>query len=195
MALQIALAAAAAGTLLTGAVGGGKAPQATSHTTTTQTSGLQFPEETRRLFEGLEYPIASNLFAEQRSLFSPFMGGSGFRTNPALKSMYGGAPNVALAAARSGAGSAGISDLGSTFEGTSGLSPQILQGLQELVQARGAQVNAVVPPGYGQFLAPSPTSTSTQKTSEKAPGPSPFETGFRLAEGFTNIGANSKLFD
>lgn len=138
-----------------------------------QTSSVEFPEETRRLFQDIEAPILEGAQDEQSSLLAPFLGG--FKNDNFAASQFGGAKPVVEAATRKGAEVAGIDDLGPAFENINGLTPELLKALSQLTLQRGAQVNTVVPPGYGQFLSPN---TFVQSSSD---GPSPFETGFQVA--------------
>ena len=169
-----AAAVAAAGLLVSGisaATAGGKK--------TTSTSTLEFPEETRRLFQGLEEPLLQGSFAEQASILAPLL--AGFRGRDASQQRFGAPTGLIESAARRGASQAGVTDFGSMFENIQGLSPQLMAALQQLTVARGAQINTVVPAGFGQFFSPQ---TFTQQKTE---GPSAFETGAQLAGSLASI--------
>ena len=150
---------------------------------TTSTSRLEFPEETRRLFQGLEEPLLQGSFGEQANLLAPLL--AGFRGRDASQQRFGAPTGLITAAAKKGASQAGITDFGSIFEGIQGLSPELMAALQQLAVARGTQINAVVPPGFGQFLSPQ---TFTQQKSE---GPGAFETGAQLATSLASIYAGT----
>jgi hypothetical protein len=175
MALIAAAAIAGAATL-----GSGIAQATSGGRQTTSTSSLEFPEETRRLFQGLEEPLLQGSFAEQANLLAPLL--AGFRGRGALQQRFGAPAQLVTSAARRGATQAGISDFGPIFEGIGGLSPELIAALQQLTVARGAGVQAVVPPGFGQFLSPQ---TFTQQKTE---GPSAFESGFQIAGSLAQIG-------
>lgn len=170
------LTAGTAGTLASGisaATRGGKE--------TTSTSRLEFPEETRRLFQGIEEPLLQSSFAEQINLLAPLL--AGFRGRDVYTQRFGAPTALVEGAARRGASQAGVTDFGPIFEGIQGLSPELIAALQQLAIARGAQINAVIPPGFGQFLSPQ---TFTQQKTE---GPSPFEAGFGIAGSLAQIGS------
>ena len=171
----VAVAIGAAGLLLNvgGALAGGGEKE------TTSTSRLEFPEETRRLFQDIEEPLLQGSLDEQSALLAPFMGG--FRPQPFLQETYGQAPTMALGAARRNAKESGIGDLGSVFESVRGLQPEFIEALRELVLQRGQGIQAIVPPGYGQFLSPS---TFTQQSGG---GPSAYDTGFQIAGSAANF--------
>jgi hypothetical protein len=177
----VAVAVAGVGLISTvvGATAGGGGEQATS----TSTSKLEFPEETRRLFQDIEEPLLKGSLGEQQSLLLPLLGS--FNTREAAQQRLGTARtnSLVLAASQRGATSAGITDFGPIEESTFGLSPELLEGLKQLVLQRGQQINTVVPPGYGQFLSPS---TFTQQKNE-SPGPDEFQTGFQIAQGLANV--------
>lgn len=148
----------------------------------TSTSKLEFPEETRRLFQDVEEPLLRGSLGEQQALLAPLL--SGFRTREVAQQQLGTAraQSLALTAAKRGAESAGITDFGPIEESLQGLSPELLEGLKQLVLQRGHRINTVVPPGYGQFLAPS---TFTQQQSSG--GPDAFQTGLQIASGLASI--------
>jgi hypothetical protein len=148
---------------------------------TTSTSTLEFPEETRRLFQNIELPTLAAAQGEQQNLINPFLGG-GPLASPFLTQQYGSAPVTAMGAAKHSAATTGLGDLGPVQEGVGGLTPELFANLQNLVLARGAQVNSVVAPGYGQFLSPA-THTQTD-----TPGPSPFAVGFQVAGSLAGAG-------
>lgn len=152
-----------------GAPGGGK-------------TSVDFPESTIRLFQDVEAPILSGGIAEQQALISPFLGSFRPETQGFLTQQYGQVPNVALAAARKGAESAGISDLGPLYENVGGLQPEFLSAMKELVLQRGAGLQAIVPAGYGQFLSP-----STFVQGGTGGGADSFQTGFQIAGALTNV--------
>ena len=145
---------------------------------TTSTSRLEFPEETRRLFQGLEEPLLQGSFAEQASILSPLL--AGFRGRDASQQRFGAPTGLIESAARRGASQAGVTDFGPISEDIQGLSPQLMAALQQLAVARGTQINSVVPVGFGQFLSPQ---TFTQQRTE---GPSAFETGLQFASTFAS---------
>lgn len=149
------------------------ASQSSDQLTSSSSSQLEFPEETRRLFQDVEKPLLEGSLQEQSSLLSPFLGG--FRTSPFVKQQYGGTTDIAKSATRKGASQAGLGDLGPAFENIEGLSPELIGALQGLVTARGQQINTVVPAGYGQFLSPATFSQTS------GAGPNAFQTGFQLA--------------
>lgn len=145
------------------------------------TTQLEFPEETRRLIGDVEFPLLEGFQGEQAGFLGPLLGDRSTFA-PFLGAQFGGTVGpITQAAARRGAQDAGVTDLGPMFESLYGLSPELLQSLRELALQRGAQVKSVVPPGFGTFLSPS-TSTTTSGT-----GPSAFETGFGLAGALTPI--------
>ena len=175
MALLPLLAIAAAGTIASGisaATGGGRE--------TTSTSRLEFPEETRRLFQGLEEPLLQSSFGEQANILAPLL--AGFRGHELRQQRFGAPTGLIESASRRGASQAGITDFGSMFETMQGLSPELIAALQQLAITRGTQVNAVVPPGFGQFLSPQ---TFTQQNTG---APSAFESGFQIAGNLAQIG-------
>lgn len=145
----------------------------------TSTSSLEFPEETRRLFQDIEEPLLKGSLEEQASLLMPLLGG--FRTRDAAAQRFGASQGIPMAAARTGAKRAGITDLGPSFEAVQGLQPELLAALRDLALARGQQITTVVPPGYGQFLSPQ---TFTQQSGG---GPDAFQTGFQIAGSLANI--------
>lgn len=171
MVVAAAAAVAAVATVASTAYSLSKKGGGASSTTTQQ---LEFPEETRRLFQDVELPLLQGSQQEQSQLISPFFGGS--RTTPFIGQQYGApAVNVALAAGRRGAKDAGIGDLGPLYENVAGLSPEFLESLRSLVVQNAAQRTTAVPAGYGQFLSPS-TFTSTEGA-----GPDAFQTGLQIA--------------
>ena len=170
----VALGVAAAGVIATGI-----SAATASGRKSTSTSTLEFPEETRRLFQGVEEPLLSSSFGEQANILAPLL--AGFRGRDAAQQRFGAPTGLIESAARRGASQAGVTDFGSIFEGLQGLSPELMAALQQLTVARGSQVNAVVPPGFGQFLAPQ---TFTQQKSE---GPSAFESGAQIAGSLASI--------
>lgn len=155
--------------------GGGDTP------TSTSTSKLEFPEETRRLFQDVEEPLLKGSLGEQAALLGPLLGG--FRTRDAVAQQLGTARahSMALSAAQRGGESAGITDFGPIEDSLQGLSPELLASLKQLVLQRGAKINTVVPSGYGQFLSPSTFSQTT------GAGPDEFHTGFQIASGLASI--------
>lgn len=172
MAIYIAAAAALGlGSTIYGAV---KGPPETE-----TTQRLEFPEETRRLFQDIEEPLLKGSLREQAALLMPFLGG--FRTRDAAAQRSGASQDIPFAAARTGAKRAGITDLGPSFEAVQGLQPELLAALRDLALARSQQITTVVPPGYGQFLSPQ---TFTQQSGG---GPDAFQTGFQIAGSLTNI--------
>lgn len=150
-------------------------------TTSTSTSKLEFPEETRRLFQDVEEPLLRGSLQEQLAFLAPLLGG--FRTRDAAQTQLKTArPHaMALSAAQRGAQSAGITDFGPIEESLQGLSPELLESLKQLVLQRGQQISTAVPAGYGQFLSPQ---TFTQQTGG---GPDEFQTGFQIAQGLASI--------
>lgn len=164
----IAAAATVASTAYSLSKGAGGTP------TSTSTQSLEFPEETRRLFQDVEEPLLKDSLSQQSSLMSPFLGGNA--QFPFLQSTFGQPPaNLALAAGKRGAKDAGITNLGPLTESLGGLPTQFVENLRQLVLQNAAQRTTVVPPGYGQFLAPA-TFSQTQGA-----GPDPLQTGFQLA--------------
>lgn len=172
----VAIAVAAVGAISTIAGAASKKGQ-----TSTSSSQLEFPDETRRLFQDVEQPILSGNLQEQGALLQPFTGG--FKPDQAQAAGFTGAQPIVENAARKGANIAGFGDLGPIFEDTAGISPVLINALRGLTLSRGAQVNAVVPPGYGQFLSPS-TFTQTSQS-----GPSAFDTGFQVAGSLASVAA------
>lgn len=153
------------------------ASQGTPDTTTTQT--LEFPEETRRLFQDIEEPLLRGSLEEQASLLMPLLGG--FRTRDAAAQRFGASQDIPFASARTGAKRAGVTDLGSSLEAVQGLQPELLAALRDLALARGQQLTTVVQPGYGQFLSPQ---TATQQSGG---GTDAFQVGFQAAGGLASI--------
>lgn len=147
----------------------------------TSTSRLEFPEETRRLFQDVEEPLLRGSLQEQEALLTPLLGG--FQTREAAEQKLGTkrAQTMAYTAAQRAGESAGITDFGPIQDSLQGLSPELLAGLKQLVLQRGAKIQTVVPAGYGQFLSPS---TFTQQSS---PGQDEFQTGFQIASGLASI--------
>ena len=145
------------------------------------TSRLEFPEETRRLFQDIEEPLLRGSLQEQEALLGPLLGG--FRTRDAAQQQLGTAKahSMALTAAQRGGESAGITDFGPIEESLQGLSPELLASLKQLVLQRGQKIQTVVPAGYGQFLSPS---TSTQQSGG---GQDEFQTGFQIASGLASV--------
>lgn len=168
----IAVAAVGAVATIASVASGGNRQTSTS-------SQLEFPDETRRLFQDVEEPILSGNLNEQSALLQPFLGG--FKPEQAQAAGFGGPQALVEGAARKGAKTADIGDLGPIFEDTSGISPALINALRSLVLQRGAAVNSVVPPGYGQFLSPSTFSQTSQS------GPSAFDKGFQIAGSLANI--------
>lgn len=147
----------------------------------TTTSKLEFPEETRRLFQDIEEPLLKGSLNEQAALLAPLLGG--FNTQEAAQQKLGiaQARSMALSAAKHAGPSAGITDFGPIEESLQGLSPELLESLKQLVLQRGAKIQTVVPAGYGQFLSPS---TFTQQSGG---GPDEFQTGFQIASGLASV--------
>ena len=147
----------------------------------TSTSRLEFPEETRRLFQDIEEPLLKGSLSEQEALLMPLLGG--FNTREAAEQKLGTkrAQTIAYTAAQRAGESAGITDFGPIEESLQGLSPELLASLKQLVVQRGAKINTVVPAGYGQFLAPS---TFTQ---QKGPEADSFQTGFQIMSGLASV--------
>jgi hypothetical protein len=147
--------------------------------TSSSSSQLEFPDETRRLFQDVEEPILSGSLNEQSSLLQPFLGG--FKPGQAKEAGFGGLKDIVQGATRKGGQTAGVNDLGPIFEDTAGLPPALINALRSLVLQRGASLNSVVPAGYGQFLSPSTFTQSTQA------GPSAFDSGFQIAGSLANV--------
>lgn len=140
----------------------------------TTTSRVNFPPETRNLIGGVEFPLLAGAIDEQSALLGPLLAGQPFAAQTA--GQFGTrVPNTVRSAARTGAQTAGIGDLGPVFDDINVLQPQLLGALRSLALQRGAQSTSVVPPGFQPFLAPS----TSQKT--EGGGPGAFETGFQLA--------------
>ena len=175
MAFYVAAAAAVLSTVASVASQGGRE--------TTSTSSLEFPEETRRLFQGLEEPLLGASFGEQANILAPLLGG--FRGRDASQQRFGAPTGLIESAARRGASQAGVTDFGPMFENIQGLSPELMAALQQFAVARGTQINSVVPAGFGQFLSPQ---TFTQQGTE---GRSAFESGFQIAGGLASAYAGS----
>lgn len=173
--ISLLAAAAGLGSSIAGAAGGGG-----QKTLQTSTSQVEFPQETLGLIRDTEFPLLAGSLGSQAQMVAPFLGGFG-RNTPWLTQQYGSAPQTVGAAVRKGGAQAGISDLGPAFENFGGMNPQLFGALQNLVLQRGAQVNAAVPPGYGAFFAPSSFSQ------QSAAPPSPFATGFQLAQSFGSL--------
>ena len=171
----IATAVLGLGTTLAGAAGGGGGSDITT------TSKLEFPEETRRLFQDIEEPLLRGSLQEQEAFLGSILGG--FRTRDAAQRRLGGARthSLALSAAQRGGESAGITDFGPIEESLQGLSPELLASLKQLVLQRGSKINTVVPAGYGQFLYPS---TFTQQSGGEL---DEFQTGFQIASGLASV--------
>ena len=174
-----AIAAAVASIALS--VGTGVAQATKGGPKTTSTSTLEFPEETRRLFQNIELPTLAAAQGEQQNLINPFLGG-GPLASPFLAQQYGSAPATAMGAAKRSAATTGLGVLGPVQEGVGGLTPELFANLQNLVLARGAQVNSVVAPGYSSFLSPA-THSQTD-----TPAPSPFAVGFQVAGSLAGAG-------
>ena len=174
MALTAAAIAAAAITL-----GAGIANAVKGSPDIKTTQSLEFPEETRRLFQDIEEPLLKGSLEEQAALLMPLLGG--FRTRGDAAQRFGASQGIPLAASRIGAKRAGITDLGSSFEAVQGLQPELLAALRDLTLARGQQITTAVPSGYGQFLSPQ---TFTQQSGG---GQDAFQTGFQIAQGLGNI--------
>ena len=146
------------------------------------TSGVEFPEETRRLFQHTELPILQGSLMEQNAMVAPFLGGN--RNLDFLTSMYGQPPvNMATHAATRSAQDQDMTDLGPLFETLGGLQPEFLAALQSLVLQRGQQSTAIVPAGYGQFLSPS-------TFSQQSGGVDPYQSGFQIAGALANVGSS-----
>jgi hypothetical protein len=150
----------------------------------TSTQKVEFPAETRRLIQDVEFPLLEGALGEQRATFAPFL--QGRRADSFLQGGFGSAPKIAQAAARRGAKTAGVRDLGPTMERLKGLQPEFIQALRELVLQRGAQTRSIVPPGFGTFLSP------TTRTETSGTGPDAFETGFSIAGNAAKIFAATR---
>ena len=149
------------------------------------TQELEFPAESRQLIQDVELPLLEGNRREQDALMIPFLQGNA--GSPFINEQFGNMPNLVDAAARKGAKSQGINDLGPTMEGVRSLSPELVAALKELAFQRSAQTRTVVPPGYGTFLSPQ-TNVSQEGGSGQA-----FQTGFSIAQGLTSIaGAYSR---
>src|SRR6185295_4419784 len=112
--IAVAAAVVGLGVTVAGAAGAGG-----QKTTQTSTSKLEFPEETKRLFQDVEKPLLQGSLDEQAGLLSPFLGG--FRTSPFVQGEYGGVGNVAKSATRKAASQSSVDDLGPAFENIEGL--------------------------------------------------------------------------
>ena len=148
----------------------------------TTTQSVEFPEETRALFQNIEEPLLRGSQQELSALLMPLLGG--FRTRDAANQQLGTArtQSMALTAAKHSGQQSGLTDFGPLMESTQGLQPELLAALQQLALQRGQQSNAVVPPGYGQFLSP-----QTQTQQSGGGGGDSFGTGFQIAQGLASV--------
>lgn len=175
VAAVVVAAAAVGGTVLSATKGGGGGGSLT------QTSQLEFPEETRRLLQDIEFPQLASALGEQTGLLGPLLGQpAGLNQN--LQAYGQGPVGTAKAATRTGAKQAGITDLGPAFESLGALSPELVAAIQSLALQNAGQRTTAVPTGYGPFLSPS---TFTQTSGG---GADPYQTGFQLAGAIGNAG-------
>jgi hypothetical protein len=120
---------------------------------------------------------------EQNSLLTPFIGGAPY--SDFLMQQYGSqSSTMAQGAVKAGGKSAGIADTGQGQLDLEGLPPVLVNALKQLAFQNAAQRTTAVPAGYGNFLAPSTTTTSESKG-----GQDPMATGFALGSGIAGVGA------
>lgn len=152
------------------------------------TSSFQvYPEEATQLFRGVEQPLLQASLGEQQALLQPFLGG--FSGGPQLPQGYGNTPAIAMQAARQAAPS-GVG-LNQATTAAEGLNPQLLAALSQLVLQRGAQLQGVVPAGYGQFFAPAQKTQQGPPVSNAAAPPDAFATGQQLGSSLGDIGSRT----
>lgn len=149
--------------------------------TSRSTQEVEFPEETRRFIQDIEFPLLEGAQREQDALISPFLQQG---TNTFQRQRVGAIPRIAKAAARRGAKTAEVRDVGPVLTGIEGLPQELLEALRQLVAQRGAQIRTAVPPGFGTFLSP-----QTNVTQEGG-GPDAFQTGFQAAGAAAQIASS-----
>ena len=151
---------------------------------TTSTSEQVYPAETLNLFQSAEKPLLQGVQKEQYQLLPQLWGGT--EEANAFAQQYGqGLQQNASAAVEHGAKTAGISDTGQAEMDIQGLPPTLLNALKALAMQNAGGRTTVVPPGYGNFLAPGQKSTSESKQNVD-----PFATGFQLAGSLTSLGSS-----
>jgi hypothetical protein len=149
-------------------------------------SSQLFPEEAYKLFTGIEEPLLQASLGEQQALLQPFLGGFGSKAG--LPQQYGQAAPIAAAAGTRGAQQAGIANVGQVQDATTGLTPELLNALSQLVLQRGSQITGAVGPGYTPFFAPSQVTRQGTPPSKAQPI-DPFATGAALGSSLTQIGS------
>ena len=170
----------AVGVTAVGVLGTGVAA-ATSENKVTQTSRVQFPKETRQLFQTTEEPLLRGSLQEQASLLAPLLGGFRTQTQAQQQQQTQRARALTLSAGRRGAGQGGVGNLGPLDQSLQGLDPILLEALQTLALQHGQKTQAVVPPGYENFLSPQTA------TSQEGGGPSGYEQGFQIASSLASV--------
>lgn len=178
-----AVGIAAAGLIINVATQASAESPGTPSSTGQSSTKLEFPKETRELFQNVEEPLLQSSQQQLQSQLSPLLGGFQTRDQAQQKLGTARAGSMALSAAKHAGAGSGITDFGPIEDSLQGLSPQLLASLKQLVLQRGAHINTVVPPGYGPFFNPSSSSSSTSTQA----GASPYATGFGIAQGIGNV--------